>query len=91
MQEASLQGFLRTILIIILVYYVLKWIGRILFPLLFQKAVKNFEKKAREQQGFQDPQTPVNEGETTIDRQPVPRKESKKNLGEYIDYEEVDE
>ena len=91
MLEASLLGFFRTILIVILVYYVLKWLGRILFPLMFQKAVKNFEKKAREQQGYSDPVSNVKEGETVIDRQPSQNKESNKNVGEYVDFEEVEE
>ena len=58
------MGFLRTILILILVYYVLKWLGRILFPVLFQKAVRNFEDKMREQQGQAQTTDQVKEGET---------------------------
>jgi len=91
MLEASLLGFFRTILIIILIYYGLKWIGRILFPLLFEKVVRNVEKKAREQQGYKDPVNDVKEGETVIDRQPSQNKESNKNVGEYVDFEEIEE
>lgn len=91
MQEASLQGFLRTILIIMLVYYALKFIGRYLFPLFFQKIVKNFEKKVREQQSYQKPVDQTKEGEITIEKQPLQSKESNKDVGEYVDYEEVDE
>lgn len=85
-----MQGFLRTILILILVYYALKWLGRILFPVLFQKAVKNFEEKVRQQQGQTGPDEQVREGETVIDRRPRPQKESNKDVGEYVDYEEID-
>ncbi len=85
-----MQGFLRTILILILVYYALKWIGRILFPVLFQKAVRNFEEKARQQQGPADSSDQVKEGETVIDRRPGPQRETNKNVGEYVDYEEID-
>ncbi len=84
------MGFLRTILILILVYYVLKWLGRILFPVLFQKAVRNFEDKMREQQGQAQTTDQVKEGETVIDRRPGPQRESNKNVGEYVDYEEID-
>ena len=90
MEEASVMGFLRTILILILVYYVLKWLGRILFPVLFQKAVRNFEDKMREQQGQAHATDQVKEGETVIDRKPGPQRESNKNVGEYVDYEEID-
>lgn len=91
MLEASVMGFLRTILIVILVYYALKWLGRILFPVLFKKAVKNFEKKAREQQGYAPSEEPIKEGETVIDRKPGPQRESNTNVGEYVDYEEIDD
>ena len=90
MEEASVMGFLRTILILILVYYVLKWLGRILFPVLFQKAVRNFEDKMREQQGRAQTTDQVKEGETVIDRRPGPQRESNKNVGEYVDFEEID-
>ena len=56
-----------------------------------QKAVRNFEKKAREQQGYQKPADHVKEGETVVDKQPVQRKESNNNVGEYVDFEEVDD
>ncbi len=91
MQEASFTGFVRTILIITLVYYGLKLIGRYVFPIFFKKMVKNFEKKVREQQGFQEPVDKPTEGETTIERKPRQTKESNKSVGEYVDYEDVDE
>ena len=90
MEEASVMGFLRTILILILVYYVLKWLGRILFPVLFQKAVRNFEDKMRQEQGQHGASDQVKEGETVIDRKPGPQRETNKNVGEYVDYEEID-
>ena len=90
MEEASVMGFLRTILILILVYYVLKWLGRILFPVLFQKAVRNFENKMRQEQGQTQTSDKVKEGETVIDRTPGPQRETSKNVGEYVDYEEID-
>ena len=90
MEEASVMGFLRTILILILVYYALKWLGRILFPVLFQKAVRNFENKMRQEQGQTNTSDQVKEGETVIDRKPGPQRETNKNVGEYVDYEEID-
>jgi hypothetical protein len=91
MQEASFLGFLRTILTIMVIYYGLKFIGRYLFPIFFQKMVKNVEKKVREQQGYQAPVDESKEGETTIDKKPLSNKGSNNNVGEYVDYEEVDE
>ena len=81
MQEASIQG-LWFILILILGYYAFKWLARIFLPFLMQKAVRNFEKKAREQQGYQDPADQVREGETVVDKKPVQRNEINNNVGE---------
>lgn len=91
MQEAGFLNFLRTILIIILVWYGLKFVGRYLFPIFFQKMMKNFEKKVRDQQGYQQPVDDTKIGETTIERAPQQTKKSNKNVGEYVDYEDVDE
>lgn len=90
MQEASIQG-LWFILLLILGYYAFKWLARVLLPVLMQKAVRNFEKKAREQQGYAAHNDHVKEGETIIDKQPVKQRESNKDVGEYVDFEEVDE
>ena len=90
MQEASIQG-LWFILLLILGYYVFKWLARIFLPVIMQKAVRNFERKVKEQQGYQEPVDHVREGETIVDKKPVQQKESNNNVGEYVDYEEVDD
>lgn len=88
MQEASFQGFLRTILIILLVYYGLKLVGRYVMPIFFNKMVKNFEEKAK-QQGYHSQEPNIKEGETVIDKRPTFKEENRK-VGDYVDYEEVD-
>ncbi len=91
MQEASFQGFLRTILIILVVYYGLKIVGRYLFPIFFKKMVKNFENKVKEQQGYQKPYDNSKEGETVIEKKPNIRTKSNDKVGEYVDFEEVED
>ncbi|AOW21929.1 DUF4834 family protein [Urechidicola croceus] len=91
MQEASVQGFIRTLLIIILVYYGLKIIGKIVFPMVFKRYVGKFEEKFKNQQ--QQQQTPKQDqkiGETVIDKKPSNTKTSNNDVGEYVDFEEVD-
>lgn len=90
MEKASIQG-LWFILFLVLGYYAFKWLARIFLPFLMQKAVRNFEKKAREQQGYQPQQDHMKEGETVVDKKPVQSKESNNNVGEYVDFEEVDD
>jgi len=85
MHTASVPGFIRTILIIILIYYAFKILARIFLPFLMrkmmQKAGENLQKQAEyfQQQQSQQQTTPKPE---------MPK--SKKQVGEYVDFEEVD-
>lgn len=94
MQEAGLINFFRTIGIILLVIYGLKFIAKYILPLLLKRAVKKAQERAQHQQNnYQDHSEPnVNVGETIIDKKTVKRStnQSKDNVGEYVDYEEVD-
>lgn len=90
MQEASVQGFFRTILIILLVYYGLKIIGRFMAPIILKKAANKFEERVKKQQGKTDT-TNEKVGETVIDKKPNSSKQSNDSVGEYVDFEEVDE
>lgn len=82
------MGFLRTIAIIILVYYAFKFIARLAFPMLIKKYMSNMETKFRNQQAYQKKED-INIGETVIDKKPN-SKTSKNDVGEYVDYEEVE-
>ena len=84
-------GVIKTILIIILIYYGLKILTRLFAPLLVRYVAKKAEQKINQQFGKQyQNNTSSKVGETTIDHQPKQRKSSSKNVGEYIDFEEVD-
>ena len=92
-QTASLMGFLRTILIILLIWYGVKILTRLFAPYLAKYVVKKAEQRFGQQFGnFQNQQPPKQrkEGETVIDKMPKDAPSSNKNVGEYIDYEEID-
>ncbi|MDY8135537.1 DUF4834 family protein [Aquimarina sp. 2201CG5-10] len=89
MQEASLTGVLKVILIIVLVYYGLKVLTRLFGPLLLKYVTKKAGEKFQQQfDQYQNPNQ-TTEGEVTIDKKPK-QKSSNKDVGEYIDYEEID-
>ena len=90
MQEASFTGFFRTILILFVIYYGLKIIGRLIFPLVIKRFFGKFEERVRNQQQQQNSQSKEKIGETIIDKKPTTTKESNNDVGEYVDYEEVD-
>lgn len=83
MQTASIPGFIRTILIIIGIYYAFKIISRILMPILLRKMVQKAEKTFQQQMEFQQQQQAANQAP------PKAKMTEKKKVGEYIDYEEV--
>ena len=92
MQEASFTGLLKTILIIILVYYTLKLLARIFAPFLLKYAARKFEEKFGNGYNYSSKHTDKNqkEGETVIDSIPHQQQKSNKKVGEYIDFEEID-
>ncbi|WP_431134868.1 DUF4834 family protein [Psychroserpens mesophilus] len=92
LQTASFVGFLRTILIILLVYYGIKILSRLFAPYLVRYMSKKMQQKFGEQfQQEQQHQNPKQkEGETVIDKVPKQHKSSDKSVGEYVDYEEIE-
>lgn len=86
-------GLFKTIIVIIIVYYLFKVVTRIFGPLflkyLSKKAMQRFGGQFGDFQNQQRQQKPQNEGETTIDKIPN-RKTSNNTVGEYVDYEEVE-
>ncbi len=89
MQEAAFTNFIKTIAIIMLIYYGLKIIGRFVFPMLLKRTMSKMEKRFREQQGAAAPPT-EEVGKTTIDIKPNTQKKSTDDSGDYIDFEEVE-
>ncbi len=83
---------LKTILILILVYYGLKLLWRLFAPRVFGYAVKKAEERFGQQFGnFHDySESSKKEGETTISKRPPRKANPSKKVGEYIDFEEID-
>ncbi|MDC9723254.1 MAG: DUF4834 domain-containing protein [Urechidicola sp.] len=91
MHEASVQGFVRTILIFIIIYYAVKIIGRFVAPLIFKWFVGKFEQRVKDQQQQNSPRNDEKVGETTIDKTSIKSTKESNSVGEYVDFEEVDE
>lgn len=89
MQQADLMGFLRTILIFLIIYYSFRFLARIFAPILLKKVVGNMQEKAqRSYEQTHDSST--KEGETIIDKKPNSKTQSNNSVGEYVDFEEID-
>lgn len=92
LQQASLYGFVRTILIIVLVWYVIKTLTRLFAPFLMRYMSNKVQQKFEGQFGQQQQRSQPNQkdGETVIDKIPNRNTTSNSKVGEYIDYEDVD-
>ena len=87
------MGFLKTILIIILVYYLFKILVKWFGLKLFNYAAKKTEAHFRGQYGGfaeqgQTKEEPV--GKVSFDKKHSPKSNLSKKVGEYIDFEEVE-
>ena len=90
MLEAGPITLLRTLLILVLIYYGFKILARIFAPILMKKMAKKMEERAERFKNQRYSQSPVKEGETVIDKKPTRASESKNTVGDYIDFEEID-
>ena len=89
LQIASATGLIRTILVILAIYFGIKILARLFSPFLIKFVAKKAEEHFGGQFGSQQQEPPKKEGEVTIDKMPN-TKSSNKNVGDYIDYEEID-
>lgn len=87
MMTASFTGIIKTILIILLVYYGLKFLLRLFAPVIVQKVVNKAGRSFYEQQQqYAQNQYNSQSKQSAPDKAP----KEKKKVGEYIDYEEID-
>jgi len=91
-QYASIPGLIKMLLIIGLVYFGFKILARLFAPFLVRYVAKKAEQKFGQQFGqYQRPQeTKRKDGDVVIDKAPKQNKTSNKDVGEYVDYEEID-
>ncbi len=85
------MGVLKTLFWIILGFYALKLLGRLLRPWLHAYARKKTEEMFRQAASRTQTEEPApRAGEVTIDKKPSRRETSKNKVGEYIEYEEIE-
>ena len=85
---------MKTIAIIFLTYLLLKYLGRILAPILLKRFVSKMQDRFQGQfnQQFNQQDSPVEkEGKVSIKTKPKKSKDDTNDMGEYVDFEEVDD
>lgn len=89
MHLASFTGVLKVLLILLLIYYGLKVLTRLLGPLLLRYITKKASQKFEQFFQQHSSSTQTADGEVTIQKKST-RKSNQTKGGEYIDYEEIE-
>lgn len=93
MQDASFVGFIKTLIYIVAIFYIVKFLARLFLPILVkkvvQKAGENFQKQRQYSTGTSYQKT-SNTDEVIIDTNNAQKPRETKKVGEYVDYEEIE-
>ena len=84
------MGLIKTLLIVLFIYYTFKFFARLLAPFLMKKVADKMQQKAEERFGNYQKKPEVEEGETIIDKKPTNGQQSNKDVGDYVEFEEID-
>mgnify|MGYP001182669033 FL=1 len=72
-----------------LIYYLIKFLSRLLFPLLLKKFMKSMMQRGVNNR-YKHKKDNNEEGKVVIEKMKS-KKSKSKNIGEYIDFEEIEE
>ena len=86
METASFTGFIRALIILVLIYYGVRFFMRLLAPVIVQQVVKKAGENLFQQQQQQEQFNAQKRQENITKDRPA----EKKKVGEYIDYEEIE-
>ncbi len=87
------MAFLKAILVILLVYYLLKILAKMFAPRILNYAAKKTESHFRKTfEGFNQGSDQQEEqvGDVIINKKSTAKKDKSEKVGEYIDFEEID-
>lgn len=85
-----MNSFITTILVLLLLYFGLKFIFRWARPYIMRFLAKKMAEKFGQAPNPFESYQKKPEGEVTIDKNPPKSSKNSKVVGEYIEYEEID-
>ena len=86
-----LVGLLNFLFWFLLISYILKSLVRFVFPILMKRYVKKKQSQFNQQFNQQQNTNVEEEGRVTIKTKPKKSKSETSDIGDYVDFEEVDE
>ena len=90
METASFAGFIKIIFYIIIFYYVIKFVARLLLPLLIKKAVEKAGENFQQQNPYSQTRSASINDDTIYNTSKTEKPRETKKVGEYVDYEELE-
>jgi uncharacterized membrane protein (DUF106 family) len=82
-------NFLRTLIIIAIIYYAIRLFTRYVLPLILENKIKDMQQKMQEQQRKQQ-RSGKRDGDVTIEYDQKRNNIRNRDDGEYVDFEEVE-
>lgn len=82
------MGIIKTIIVIVVIYYLLKFFSRLTMPYLIKKVVNKAAEQAQGQ-GSRETSNYKKEGEVTVEMKEHPTQKYNADEGEYVDFEEI--
>lgn len=89
MQEASFQGLFKTIVYIIGFYYLIKILSRIFMPILMRKVMDKAQENFNRQYQHDNFNQTTSNDTYTQEKTQRDFKKPTKQVGEYVDFEEI--
>jgi len=84
--QAGLVSFLRTLFIIAAIYFGLRWLFRFLIPFFLRRFIRKQQERYTQHSSYNQDE----EGNVKV-KHKKDQRSSKSDLGDYIDYEEIDD
>jgi flagellar biosynthesis/type III secretory pathway M-ring protein FliF/YscJ len=84
METASMPSFIKTLLWIVAIYYIVKFLARLFLPVVAKKVVEKATQQFQEQHQQQQQQ----QQKTQQNKTDKPKE--KKIVGDYVDFEEIE-
>jgi hypothetical protein len=81
------MGLLKFLFITICILWLIKMIGRLLLPVVFQKMMTKAQNQAN--QRYQQQQHPAPDGRIRVDYMPPKDKHPGDDAGDFVEYEEI--
>lgn len=90
METANFQSLVKTLFYIFIIYYAIKFLAKLLLPVVAKKVVEKASEQFQKQQQQQQQQKYNNETSANVNTSKFEKPKETKKVGDYVDFEEID-